>query len=255
MKDYNKKILETLIQLAILVNIFRHNNRYGTNQLDRSNYFTSLYSTNLFRISHFNNYSSGGLDLLTLSSNTNDYSFSYQQEFDNVQNNNYSNHIRSNYSDLRNHYLRLKEIPLNKQQEYSNEQRLIQTLEQNSRRLLQPQQINSFEYLNRFIDNLLFPINFNNLNNNYFVAPASFIENNNQTKINKELNSPSDTKIEDFEMEFDLSYILEQDVDLGFKKSFFYDYDMGSPSNYDSNKLSKEEIIEATIENQKMLTF
>jgi len=52
-------------------------------------------------------------------------------------------------------------------------------------------------------------------------------------------------------MEFDLSYILEQDVDLGFKKSYFYDYDFGSPSSYGTNKLSKEEIIEATIENQK----
>jgi hypothetical protein len=196
MKDYKKKFLETLIQLTILVNIFRHNNRFGTNQFNRSNNFSSLYSTNFFRISHFNNNSSGGLDLLTLSSNTNDQSFSYQQEFDNVYNNNYSNHIRNNFSDLNSHYLRLKEIPSNKQQEYSNEQLLIQTLEQNSRRILQPQQINSFEYLNRFIDNLLFPINFINLNNNYFVAPASFIENNNQTKLNKELNSPSDTQIE-----------------------------------------------------------
>lgn len=52
-------------------------------------------------------------------------------------------------------------------------------------------------------------------------------------------------------MEFDLSYILEQDVDIGFKKTYFYDYDMGSPSTYDPNKLTKEEIIEATIENQK----
>jgi hypothetical protein len=52
-------------------------------------------------------------------------------------------------------------------------------------------------------------------------------------------------------MEFDLSYILDQDVDLGFKRNYFLDYDMDSPSTYDSNKLSKEEIIEATIENQK----
>lgn len=202
MKDFKKRFLETLIQLTILVNIFRHNNRFGTNnpfdfnQLNQSNYFTSLYSTNLLRRSHFYNHSSGGLDLLTLSSNTNNYSFSYQKEFDNVYNNNYSNHIRNNYSDFNSHISRLKEIPSNKLHEYSNEQRLIQTLEQNSRRLLQPQQINSFEYLNRFIDNLLFPINFNNLNNNFFVAPASFIENNNQTKINKELNSPSDTQLE-----------------------------------------------------------
>jgi hypothetical protein len=203
MKDHKKKFFETLIQLTILVNIFRHNNRletnipYDYNEANQSNNLSSYYSTNLFGRSHFNNYSSGGLDLLTLSSNTNDYSFSYQQDFDNVYNNNNSNQIRNNYSDLNSHHLRLKEIPSYKrQQEYSNEQRLIQILEQNSRRLLQPRQISSFEYLNRIVDNLLFPINFNNLNNNYFVAPASFIENNNQTNINKELNSPSDTQIE-----------------------------------------------------------
>jgi hypothetical protein len=159
MKEFKKYFFETLIQLAILANVFRENGRYSIRDAVSSSNGRS-YLGRVFQTIELNS-TRGNLDYLFLNDNiSNDRYSQYSQELDSDFNSSDFSMENSNY--------------INKETDaYINDMRFLRRLNSRSSNTNSRSQVG-------------------NMNNFLFVAPASFSYNNNNQK---ELNRLSETRL------------------------------------------------------------
>ena len=149
MREFKKYFFETLIQLAVLANVFRGTTRHSTHLMERGGVLQTIEL----------NSTSGELDYLFLSENLN-LNTAYQNNFSNEDDNINMNYVNSNYG--------VKEA-----EAFMNDIRFIQRMNRLATSRHSP---------NR---NIPSPLTGNN-QNFLFVAPASFsYTNNNQKELSR----------------------------------------------------------------------
>jgi hypothetical protein len=257
MRDQKKNFLQGLLQLTILVYFFRHSTRLGTDLISNLNqintnidYYNDLY--NLPTVQHYSSLPQqqlhGELELLRLNSRIN--SNNNQNQNRNISESVSSEYLNSNY--------RIKES-----RQYLNDISLLNLIQ----KINQTNHVDSTNF-SHFERNLHPDI--------IFIAPASFSESNNNPK---EIRNLSETRLllnsielnwnnqltkevifqnfhtqktaqklyiprffcfKDIEMDIDMQTIIQQDIDLGIKKSLNYDIELATGASCGFEKFTKE---------------
>jgi hypothetical protein len=195
MKDFKKYFFETLIQLAVLANVFRENSRH-TEPLNTISSRSQSYLGGVFQTIEINSTSTSELDYLLL----NDNQYSIYQDVDN-------NSV----------YLNDNRFIAKEAATYLNDIRLLQRF--NNR--LDPRRIIGHNNIN---NNFLFvaPASFSYANNNQKELSRLSETRLLLNSIEANLNNNQFNK-EDLEMDIDIQTIIQQDIDLGIEKSLCYD--------------------------------